>query len=283
MKFKKLGALLLSFALLFSVVACSNNAGNNEGKTEENAQESKTDANENKDGGEKKEMIVFAAASMTEVLEELKQEFENENPNVSLTFNFDSSGTLKTQIEEGADVDVFISAAQKQMNALEEIDKIDKDSRIDLLENEVSLVVSEGNEKGIKEFKDLQDPKVEKIALGNEDVPVGQYSEAILKNLGIWDEIQGKVTFGSNVKEVTSWVSENVVDCGIIYKTDAKTAGLEVVAVADDSMLDKKVIYPAAILKDSKNKEEAAKYMEFLQSEKASEIFDKYGFKPLGK
>ena len=220
---------------------------------------------------------------MTEALEELKTEFEKENPNLNLTFNFDSSGTLKTQIDSGADCDVFVSAAQKQMNELEEEDKIDKDTRIDLLENEVTLAVAKGNEKGIKDFKDLEKDDVEKIALGNSDVPVGQYSEEILKNLGIWDKIQDKVTLGSNVKEVTSWVSEKAADCGIVYKTDAKTAGLETVAVADDSMLENKVVYPAALLKNSKNPEEGKKYLEFLQGEKASEILDKYGFKPLSK
>lgn len=272
---KKLASVLLALGLVGSFVGCQNNdQTSNENQV---SNDTSQQVNENS-----KDMTVFAAASMTEVLDELKGEFEKENPDISLSFNFDSSGTLKTQIESGAEADVFVSAAQKQMDELEESDLIEKDTRIDLLENEVSLAVSETG-KDITSFEDLASDKVEKIALGNEDVPVGQYSEEVLKNLGIWENIQDKVSFGSNVKEVTSWVDENVVDCGIVYKTDAKTAGLDIVAVADDSMLENRVIYPAAVLKNAKDKEKAQKYIDFLQSDKAAEIFEKYGFKPLAK
>ena len=285
MNIKKIAMTALAGAMLIGSVGCANNKKNDNNSNEamSNSNASVEKSNENAGKMEKKDLVVFAAASMTEALEELKTEFEKENPNLSLTFNFDSSGTLKTQIDEGADCDVFVSAAQKQMDELDKEEKIDKETRFDLLENEVTLAVAKGNEKGIKDFKDLEKDEVEKIALGNADVPVGQYSEEILKNLGIWDKIQDKVTLGSNVKEVTSWVSEKAADCGIVYKTDAKTAGLETVAVADDSMLENKVIYPAALLKNSKNPEEGKKYLEFLKGEKASEILDKYGFKPLNK
>lgn len=231
------------------------------------------------------ELIVFAAASMTETMEQIKSLYESENENLKVIYTFDSSGTLKTQIDEGADCDIFISAAQKQMNALdpeketvEGSSPIDSATRIDLLENKVTLAVTEGNPKGISAFEEIGTDKIETIALGNADVPVGQYSEELLKNLGIWDEIQPKITFGSNVKEVTTWVSEAVVDCGIIYATDAYSAGLEVVAEADDSMLENKVIYPAAILENSKNKDEAQKFLDFLQGEEASKIFESVGF-----
>ncbi|WP_195216031.1 molybdate ABC transporter substrate-binding protein [Anaerococcus vaginalis] len=283
MNLKKIAMTALAGALLITTVGCSNNKKNDNNSNEAAPSSNVEKSNEKEESKDKKDVIVFAAASMTEALEELKAEFEKENPNLNLTFNFDSSGTLKTQIDSGADCDVFVSAAQKQMDELEKEDKIDKDTRFDLLENEVTLAVAKGNEKGIKDFKDLEKDDVEKIALGNSDVPVGQYSEEILKNLGIWDKIQDKVTLGSNVKEVTSWVSEKAADCGIVYKTDAKTAGLETVAVADDSMLKNKVIYPAALLKNSKNSEEGKKYLEFLKGKKASEVLDKYGFKPLSK
>ncbi|MCW6677729.1 molybdate ABC transporter substrate-binding protein [Anaerococcus sp. NML200574] len=235
---------------------------------------------------DKKSLTVFAAASMTESLTEIKDEFEKENPGVNLVFNFDSSGTLKSQIAEGAACDVFISAASKQMDELDPTSgkkdsdlEIDPDSRFNLLENEVTLAVKEDSSKDIKSFEDLNTNLVETIALGNADVPVGQYSESLLKNMGIWDAIKGKITFGSNVKEVTSWISEGAVDCGIIYSTDAKAAGLKIVAKADPTLLDKKVIYPAAVLKDSKNREDADKFISFLNSDKAREIFEKYGFK----
>ena len=283
MNIKKIAMTALAGLMLVATVGCSNKNENDNKSNADMSSSNVAKSNEATDTKDKKDLTVFAAASMTEALEELKTEFEKENPNLNLTFNFDSSGTLKTQIDEGADCDVFVSAAQKQMNELEKEDKIDKETRFDLLENEVTLAVAEGNEKGIKDFKDLEKDEVEKIALGNSDVPVGQYSEEILKKLGVWDKIQDKVTFGSNVKEVTSWVSEKVADCGIIYKTDAKTAGLETVAVADDSMLENKVVYPAALLKNSKNPKEGKKYLEFLQGEKASEVLDKYGFKPLSK
>ena len=266
MNFKKIAMTALAGALLITTVGCSNNKKNDNNSNEAAPSSNVAKSNEKEESKDKKEVTVFAAAS-----------------NLNLTFNFDSSGTLKTQIDSGADCDVFVSAAQKQMDELEKEDKIDKDTRFDLLENEVTLAVAKGNEKGIKDFKDLEKDDVEKIALGNSDVPVGQYSEEILKSLGIWDKIQDKVTLGSNVKEVTSWVSEKAADCGIVYKTDAKTAGLETVAVADDSMLKNKVIYPAALLKNSKNSEEGKKYLEFLKGKKASEVLDKYGFKPLSK
>lgn len=282
MKLRNIGKLILGLALCLTAVGCQNNESNNKESNKDSASkvESNKSSNEAKKAGN---LTIFAAASMTDVLDELKSEFQKENPGSELTFNFDSSGTLKTQIDSGAKADVFISAAQKQMNGLEEENKLENDTRIDLLENEVTLAAAKGNDKKITDFKDLSSDKVEKIALGNSDVPVGQYSEEILKKLGIWDQIQDKITFGSNVREVTTWVSEKTVDCGIVYKTDAIIADLDVVAVADDSMLENKVIYPAAVLKDSQNKELAKKYIEFLQSEKASEIFKKYGFKPLGK
>lgn len=236
---------------------------------------------------EKTELIVFAAASMTETMEEIKSFYEGEN-NVEIIYTFDSSGTLKTQIDERADCDIFISAAQKQMNALdpekgtvEGSSPIESSTRIDLLENKVTLAVTEGNSKGISSFEELGSEKVESIALGNADVPVGQYSEELLTNLGIWETIQPKVTYASNVKEVTTWVSEGVVDCGIIYATDAYSAGLEVVAEADDSMLENKVVYPAAILANSQNKEEAKKFLDYLQGEEAAEIFKSVGFAPV--
>lgn len=234
---------------------------------------------------EKTDLTVFAAASMTESLTELKGIFEKENPDTNVVYNFDSSGTLKTQIEEGADCDVFISAAKKQMDDLEGLgDKesealIDSDSRFDLLENEVTLAIKENSDMDISSFEDLNTDKVASIALGNSDVPVGQYSEELLKNLGIWDDIQDKVTFGSNVKEVTTWISEGAVDCGIIYSTDANAAGLKIVDRADSSKFENRIIYPIALTKNAKNSELGQKFLEFLKTDKAQEIFEKYGFK----
>lgn len=234
------------------------------------------------------ELTVFAAASMTETLNKVIELYKADTPNVTITPTYDSSGTLMTQISEGANCDLFISAAQKQMNALditqdaeknpEKLDFVDPDTRIDLLENKVVLVVPKNNSAGIKSFKDIANSKM--IALGNSDVPVGSYSLAILKYLGLNVaelEKSGKVTYGSNVKEVTTQVSEGTVDCGIVYATDAYSAVLTVVDTATADMCGK-VIYPAAVLKASKNTEAAKKFLDFLKSDKAMAAFEAVGF-----
>ena len=192
------------------------------------------------------ELTVFAAASLQETLTEIGENYQREHPGVTLVFNFDSSGTLKTQIEEGADCDIFISAGQKQMNQLDaaaasavnadapdetaedSLNFIASNTRFNLLENKVALVVPEGNPAGIESFEDLGTDRLKLLALGNEDVPVGQYSTEILTSLGFLEglETDGKITYGSNVKEVTTQVSEASADAGIIYATDAFSAGL---------------------------------------------------------
>lgn len=239
---------------------------------------------EKKEGTEKKKITVFAAASMTETMEQIKKVYEEKHKNIELVYTFDSSGTLKKQIEQGAQADIFISAAQKQMNALDKTKTadakvvIDEASRFNLLENKVVLAVAKGNPAKVEKFEDLANDNITKIALGNSDVPVGQYSEELLKNLKIWEKIQPKVTLGSNVKEVTTWVKEGVASCGIVYATDAYSAGLEVVATAKKGMIKTPVLYPAAVLKDSKNAKEAKEFLEFLKGDECKAIFEKVGF-----
>ena len=242
------------------------------------------------------ELIVFAAASMTETLEEIKTAYEAEHPGVTLVFNFDSSGTLKTQIEEGAACDVFISAGQKQMNQLDiaadasvntsGLDFVDGDTRINLLENKVTLVVPEGNPKGIESFDALAKLLAEGsvlLAMGNSDVPVGQYTQKILAYYGL-DEAAlakaGVLTYGTNVKEVTTQVAEASVDCGVIYCTDAFSAGLTVVDSATAAMCGQ-VIYPAAVLKTSAHPEQAKEFLTYLTGESASAVFERVGFSPV--
>ena len=239
---------------------------------------------------EEVELVVFAAASMTETLTEIAELYKEVAPNVTVTYNFDSSGTLKTQIQEGADCDLFISAAQKQMNQLditadasvneEGLDFVVADSRIDLVENKVVLVVPEDNAAGIESFADLTSDKLSLLCLGNEDVPVGAYSDEILENLGIDKaqlEADGKVTYGSNVKEVTSQVSEAAVDAGIIYATDAYSAGLTVVDEATSDMC-RQVIYPAAVLNVSQHPEEAQAFLDYLLTDECAAVFEEVGF-----
>ena len=242
------------------------------------------------------ELIVFAAASMTETLTEIGDLFMAANPDVNIEFNFDSSGTLKTQIQEGAECDVFISAGQKQMNQLdinanpevntEGLDFVLADTRFDILENKVALAVPEGNPAGIESYDQLAQLLGEGevfLAMGNEDVPVGQYTQKILAYYELSEEdlaAAGSVTYGSNVKEVTTQVSEAVVDCGIIYATDAFSAGLDVVDTATAEMCGQ-VIYPAAVLNVSENAELAQAFLEFCTGAEADAIFEAVGFTPM--
>ena len=239
------------------------------------------------------EIIVFAAASMTETLTEIKALYEAAHPGIVLTYNFDSSGTLKTQIQEGADCDLFISAGQKQMDQLdinadasvntEGLDFVVADSRINLLENKVTLVVPEGNPKGIESFDQMAEAlKAGELfmAMGNSDVPVGQYTQKILAYYGLNEEElanAGELTYGSNVKEVTTQVSEASVDCGVIYCTDAFSAGLTVVDSATPEMCGQ-AIYPAAVLKTAAHGEAAQEFLDYLQGEEAMAVFAKVGF-----
>ena len=249
------------------------------------------------EGKEPTELIVFAAASMTETMEQIADLYKEAAPDISIIYTFDSSGTLKTQIEEGADCDIFISAAPKQMNQLDAakdedggntdgLDFVLSDTRIDLLENKVTLAVPEGNPAGIESYDDM----IEKLkageimlAMGNEDVPVGQYTQNIFAYYNVEEEeLQkaGVLTYGSNVKEVTVQVSEGTVDCGIIYATDAFSAGLNVVDTATKEMCGQ-VVYPAAVLNISKNEEAAKAFLEFLTGEAANAVFESVGFTPI--
>ena len=243
--------------------------------------------------GESMELIVFAAASLTETLNAIAETYSAENPGVTFSFNFDSSGTLKTQIQEGADCDLFISAGQKQMNQLdstasaegntEGLDFVDAESRVDLLENKVVLCVPEGSDKGIDSFDSLAEHlKAEDIlfCMGNSDVPVGQYTQKILAYYDL-DEAAlaaaGVITYGSNVKEVTTQISEGSVDAGVVYCTDAYSAGLTPVDEATAEMCGQ-VIYPAAVLKAAPNAEAAREFLAYLQTDRAATVFEGVGF-----
>ena len=280
---KKFISLLLALVMVLSLAACGNKSDDNK---------------DNKDTEETVELTVFAAASLTESLTAIGEKYMAENKNVKLSFNFDSSGKLYTQITEGAPCDLFISAAPKQMNQLDGTLKDDADknpngldllvagSRIDLLENKVVLAVAEGSDKGIDSFDKLADLLKSgdvKLAIGNSDVPVGQYTQKIFAYYSI-DEttIADKLTYGSNVKEVTTAVSEGTVDCGIIYASDAYSAGLSVAAEATADMCGQ-VIYPAAVLNTSTQQEAAAAFLKYLQGSDASAEFEKVLFTPLSK
>ena len=246
--------------------------------------------------GESIDLIVFAAASMTETLNEISELYKDVAPDVNLVFTFDSSGTLKTQIQEGADCDVFISAAPKQMNQLditasadvntEGLDFILEGTRFNLLENKVALCVAEGNPASINSYDDLVEAlKAGKVllAMGNSDVPVGQYTQKIFAYYDLDEaELAANLTYGSNVKEVTTAVVEGTADAGIIYGTDAFSAGLTPVDTATKEMCGQ-VIYPAAVLKESAHPEEAKAFLEYLKGDEAKAVFEAVGFSMIGE
>ena len=239
------------------------------------------------------ELIVFAAASLTETLTAIGETYSAENPGVTFRFNFDSSGTLKTQIQEGADCDLFISAGQKQMDQLDiiasadvnkdRLDFVDSDTRVDLLENKVVLCVPEGSDKGIDSFDALAEHlKAQDIlfCMGNSDVPVGQYTQKILAYYDLDEEAlaaAGVITYGSNVKEVTTQIAEASVDAGVVYCTDAYSAGLTPVDEATKEMCGQ-VIYPAAVLKAAPNAEAAKEFLAYLQTDRAATVFEGVGY-----
>ncbi len=303
---KKTLAILLALLMVFSMFACGKNADDSSSKDADNTADTtnppaddadvKTDdSTDSKDEAEPVEITVFAAASMTETLNQIIEMYKKVAPNVTVTPSYESSGTLKTQIEEGADCDIFISAGQKQMNQLDisadpevntdGLDFVLEGTRINLLENKVTLVVPETNEKNIKSFSDMAEGLKNGtilLAMGNSDVPVGQYTQKILAYFELSEEdlaSAGSITYGSNVKEVTTQVSEATVDCGIIYCTDAFSAGLTIVDYATAEMCGQ-VIYPAAVMRSSANAEAAQAFLDYLRTDEAMAVFEAVGFAP---
>ena len=295
MKIQRFPALLLALAMVFALAACGEAGTEETAPATEPAGEETAPASEAPEA-EPVELVVFAAASMEETLTEIRGMYAEAAPNVTLVFNFDSSGTLKTQIQEGADCDLFISAGQKQMDQLdieadesvntEGLDFVLAESRIDLLENRVTLCVPEGNPKGIESFDQLAELLEAGdvfMCMGNSDVPVGQYTQKIFAYYGL-DETElanaGEITYGSNVKEVATQIKEGSVDCGVIYCTDAFSEGLEIADYATAEMCGQ-VIYPAAVLKTSEHQEAAQAFLDYLSTDEAMAVFESVGFAPV--
>lgn len=228
-------------------------------------------------------VTVFAAASLTDAMTKIADGYKKVSPETEIVFNFDSSGTLRTQIKEGAPCDIFISAGQRQMNDIQD-GFVRAETRYDIVANKVVLIVPAGkNTKGIGDFRDVVTDKVFLLVLGNSDVPVGQYSEEIFKNLGVWDELMSlkKTTFASNVREVLSQVSSGAVDCGVVYSTDAAVdPGVEVVADAP-SGTHAPITYPAAMLKSVEDEDASAAFFNYLKSDEAKSVLAAYGFDAL--
>ncbi len=230
-------------------------------------------------------LTISAAASLTEVMGEIKTLYKVEKPNVTINYNFAGSGTLQKQIEQGADVDLFFSAGTKQMVALKEKALLIDDTNVNLLGNSVVLIVKNDSTLGISDFKDAADAKIVKIALGEpKTVPVGQYSQEVFTSLNILDIVKSKAVYAKDVKEVLTWVETGNVDAGVVYGTDAKTSKkVKVVALASDDLYKTPVVYPAAVIKTSKNVDDTKSFLKFLSSDKAKEVFKAYGFDTLIK
>ncbi len=233
--------------------------------------------------GDKTKLTVFAAASLTDVAEELGEVYKTKHGDVELVFSFGSSGALRTQIEEGALADIFISAATDHMGALDEEGLMAKDSVRELLENKIVLVVPENSDKGIASYEDLDSEKVTLIGMGEpESVPAGKYAKELLTNMGLFDKLEQKLNYGTDVRAVLAWVETGEVDCGIVYATDAySTDKVRIVDEAPEGMVSK-VIYPAGVTDSCEHKAEAEEFLDFLESDEAAKIFEKYGFTRVG-
>lgn len=229
---------------------------------------------------EPKELTVLAAASLTDVCDEIKERYEAEHEDVVLNFSYGSSGALQSQIEEGAPADVFFSAATKQMDALDGEGLMASDSIVELLENKIVLVVpADSDDMGLTSFEDVVTDKVSLIGLGEpESVPAGQYAEEAFASLGVLEQVKEKANYGSDVRTVLSWVETGAVDCGIVYATDAYgTEGVRIVAEAPEGSCSR-VIYPVGVVKASGHEKEAEDFILYLQKDETLALFESYGF-----
>lgn len=239
----------------------------------------KSEKSVSKDSVESVELYISAAASLQDALNEVTENFNKDNK-VDFKLNYGGSGALQTQIEEGASADIFMSASSKQMDALIEGGFIDESEKVNLLLNDVVLITPKENKKDIKSIEDLATDKAALVALGDpQSVPVGQYSQEILNFYNIADKVNAKTSYASDVRQVLNWVSTGEADAGFVYKTDAiiEDANVEIIESAPKES-HKQVMYPVAALKEAKNKELAEKFIEYLKSEDAMKIFEKYGF-----
>ena len=276
MKFaKRIGAVVLAVCMVLSCAGCGGSS--NKGASEETTEVTT-------EGGNSKILVAAAASLQATFDNELIPLFEKENPEIAVEGTYASSGDLQHQIESGLDADVFFSAATSNMDTLAEEKLIDEDTVVDLLKNDVVLITPKDSKLGIKSFKDIT--KADTIAIGDpESVPAGKYAKEILANLGVYNEVEKKASLGASVTEVLSWVAEGSADAGIVYATDAQTENtngddkeVEVVATAEDSMMQTQVVYPVGVVSASTHKDEAKAFEDFLQTDEAKVILEKAGF-----
>jgi len=259
---KYLQLLIASFLLIF-VTSCT--ANNKKSSTTNLERQQVT-------------LTVSAAISLSDALKEVKQIYQYKQQNVNITYNFGASGALQQQISQGANVDVFFSAASKQMDALQKADLVADGTRSNLLTNSLVLITAKDGVP-LTDFKQLTDGKIKRIAIGEpKSVPVGQYSQELLTNLGISQQVKPKIVFANNVRQVLTFVESGNADAGIVYATDAKESNQVKVRATALANLHSQIIYPVAVIKGSRNQDAAKSFVQFLTSGQAQTVFKKYGF-----
>lgn len=265
------------FCLLLTVVAISamllTGCGSDNGTDKNNSPKN------NPPAAEKVSLNVAAAASLTDVMKELATKYQQENPNVELVFNFGSSGALQQAIENGGNTDLFFSAGQKQMDALEKAGLLANNTRKNLLINDIVLIVPADGGLPLTSFQDLTRKDVRKVAIGGNGVPVGQYTQELFKNLNLADTVEYKEVLATDSRQVLNWVALCEADCGVVYYTDAVSCPDVKIACSAPSDSYSEIIYPVAVMKDSKNLEAAKDFLAFASSEKAKAIYKMNGFK----
>ncbi|MBM6837368.1 molybdate ABC transporter substrate-binding protein [Clostridium saudiense] len=262
--FTKILSLLLTSSLVLSSVGCSSTSN---GSKNGNADDNKKTV----------ELTISAAASLKEAMAELESLFSEKNPNISLTFNFGASGSLQQQIEQGAPCDLFISAGKKQMTALADKDLLVSDTNKDLVKNRLVLISTDNTE--VTSLNDLTTDKVKTIAVGEpSSVPAGKYADEVLENLGIKSEIESKLVFSKDVKEVLAWSTSENADVGFVYLSDALSNDTAKIIETISEDLHSPITYPVAVIKDSKNVDAAKTFEDFLFSDQAQQVFEKYGY-----
>ena len=265
---------LLFIPFILSIIIMSVACGNTNQSENQQGSNSTTQTKDNNIT-----LTISAAASLKDSMQELQKLYATEKPNVKITYNFGASGTLQQQIEQGAPADIFMSAATKQMDALKQKNLLVDDTVKNLLENNVVLIAPKDSSE-IKDFADLAGDKVKKVALGEpKSVPVGQYSQDVLNSLKIMDKVQPKAVLAKDVKEVLTWVETKNVDAGIVYETDAKVSDKVKIVATAPANTHKPVLYPVAVIKNSKNVDAAKDFLNFIASDKGKAVFEKYGFK----
>lgn len=229
---------------------------------------------------EKVQITVSAAASLKDVLAELSSVYEKDHPNVSIKFNFGSSGALQQQIEQGAPADLFFSAAEDKFNRVVNQGLIDKKDSVKLVENSLVLIVPKGKNQHVNSFKDLAEGKIEKLAVGKpESVPAGKYAKETLTNLDVWSKVQSKIVYCKDVRQVLSYIETGNADAGIVYRTDALSSDQVETVETAKSDLHTPIVYPLGIVKNTKHREQSEEFYQFLQSDQAVKAMEKYGFK----